>query len=76
MTIRDFMSIHCNRVFRQNVIFRFIDTNYAIQDVTERVFFDDNDKWDNIVTEWYDKVIEEVYYIYSSGNIIINIEVE
>lgn len=75
MTIEDFMRLHCNRVFRQNVIFRFIDTN-SMQDVTKKVFFDGGDKWDSIVTEWYDKVIEEITYFYSDNNIIIRIEVE
>jgi len=75
MTIEDFMRMHNTRVFRTDVIFRFIDTNYNIQDVTERIFYD-SDKWDDIVIEWYGRVIEEIYYTYSNGNIIINIEVE
>lgn len=76
MTIRDFMRVHNTRTFRKNVIFRFIDTDYTIQDVTERIFFDGGDEWDNIVIKWYDKVIEEIYYFYLNGSIIINIEVE
>ena len=41
MTIEDFMRLHCNRVFRQNVIFRFVDSYGNMQDVTEKIFQDD-----------------------------------
>ena len=76
MTIRDFMRVHNTRTLRRNVVFRFIDADYNIQDVTERIFFDGGDEWDNIVIKWYDKVIEEIYYCYLNGSIMINIEVE
>ena len=75
MTIRDFMRVHSTRVFRANVIFRFIDPNNSMQDITEKIFYD-SDKWDDVVIEWYGRVIEEITYLYSNNNIIIRIEVE